>query len=268
MIQRDELTQFLAELYHYEFFQDFCENGLQVEGKEKIEKILFGVSFNLPFLQAALRRGEKPDALIVHHGIFQQGVFKLRGPLKQKIKMLLEHEISLFGIHLPMDAHPQIGHNALLLSAIGAANLEPLDVGFYGENVHRLPLDRIIDIFHEQLHPPDFTSDGQENENRIFSLSSRYGFTVLRNGPDVPRKLAVISGGSSAIFEKAIENGIDTFFGGEIKEKIPALSLETQTNYVNLGHYFSEKPGVLALMKKIKETFAVQTDYIEIPNPV
>lgn len=263
---RDELTQFLAELYHTEFFQDFCENGLQVEGKEKIEKILFGVSFNLPFLQAAIR--EKPDALIVHHGIFQQGVFKLKGPLKQKIKILLEHEVSLFGIHLPMDAHPEIGHNALLLSAIGAANLESLDVGFCGENVQHHSLGRILEIFHEQLHPPDFTPDGQENENRIFSLSGRYGFLVLRNGPAVPRKLAVITGGSSAYYEKAVEKGADTFFGGEIKEKIPSLSLESHTNYVNLGHYFSEKPGVLALMKKIEETFAVQTGYIEIPNPV
>jgi dinuclear metal center YbgI/SA1388 family protein len=268
MIQRDDLNRFLAELYHYEYFEDFCENGLQVEGKEKIEKILLGVSFNLPFLQAALSRGEKPDALIVHHGIFQQGVFKLKGPLKQKIKTLLEHEISLFGIHLPMDAHPEMGHNALLISSIGAANIEPLEVGFRGENVQRHTLDRILEIFHEQLHPPDFTSDGQENENHIFSLSSRCGFTVLRNGPAVPRKLAVITGGSSAYYEKAIEKGVDTFFGGEIKEKIPALSLETHTNYVNLGHYFSEKPGVLALMKKIEDTFDVQTGYIEIPNPV
>jgi dinuclear metal center YbgI/SA1388 family protein len=266
MILRDDLNQFLTELYQYENFNDSCENGLQVEGKERIEKIIFGVSFNLPFLQAALR--EKPDALVVHHGIFQQGVFKLKGPLKQKIKLLLEQEISLFGIHLPMDAHPELGHNALLLSSIGATNIEPLDVGFRGENVQHHSLDKILEIFHEQLHPTNFNSHSRENENPIFSLSSRYGFTVLRNGPLVPRKLAVISGGSSALYEKAIEKGVDTFFGGEIKEKIPALSLETQTNYVNLGHYFSEKPGVLALMKKIKETFSLQTDYIEIPNPV
>ncbi len=266
MILRDELNRFLAGLYHYEHFEDFCENGLQIEGKEKIEKILFGVSFNLPFLQAALQ--EKPDALIVHHGIFQQGVFKLKGPLKQKIKILLEHEISLFGIHLPMDAHPELGHNALVLSSIGVENVEPLDVGFCGENVQRHSLDCILEIFHLQLHPKDFIPDSQENENRIFSLSSRYGFTVLKNGPAVPRKLAVITGGSSAYYEKAVEKGADTFFGGEIKEKIPSLSLETHTNYVNLGHYFSEKPGVLALKKKIEETFDVQTSYIEISNPV
>lgn len=266
MILRDDLNRFLAGLYHYENFDDGCQNGLQVEGKDKIEKILFGVSFNLPFLQAALR--EKPDALIVHHGIFQQGVFKLTGTLKQKIKILLDHDISLFGIHLPMDAHPVFGHNALLLSAIGAGNIEPFNVGFRGENVQGHTLERILEIFHNQLHPSDFNPGSQVNENPIFSLTSRHGFTVLKNGPQVPTQIAIITGGAAAFYEKAIEKGADTFFCGEIKEKIPSISLETHTNYINLGHYFSEKPGVLALKKSIAEKFDVQTAYLEIANPV
>lgn len=265
MILRDDLNRFMADMYNYENFTDSCENGLQIEGKEKIEKIVFGVSFNLPFLQAALQ--EKPDALIVHHGIFQQGVFKLKGPLKQKIKMLLDHEISLFGIHLPMDAHPVLGHNALLLSAIGADNIEPFDIGFSGKNSLRHSLDRILEIFHSQLHLSDI-NPGSGNENPIFSLTTRYGFTVLANGPQVPMKIAIITGGASAFYEKAIGQDVDTFFCGEIKEKIPALSFETHTNYINLGHYFSEKPGVLALKKCLAEKFAVQTTYLEIPNPV
>lgn len=266
MILRDDLNRFLAGMYNYENVTDSCENGLQIEGKDKIEKIVFGVSFNLPFLQAALQ--EKPDALIVHHGIFQQGVFKLKGPLKQKIKMLLDHEISLFGIHLPMDAHPVLGHNARLLSSIGADNVEPLDIGLCGKNIQGYSLDHILEIFHNQLHPTDFIPSGKENENLIFSLTTQYGFTVLANGPQVPIKIAIITGGASAFYEKAIGKGVDTFFCGEIKEKIPALSLETHTNYINLGHYFSEKPGVLALKKCIAEKFDVQTIYLEIPNPV
>ncbi|MCU0286413.1 MAG: Nif3-like dinuclear metal center hexameric protein [Acidobacteria bacterium] len=266
MILRDNLNRFLAGLYNYENFDDHCQNGLQVEGKDKIEKIIFGVSFNQPFLEAALQ--EKPDALIVHHGIFQQGVFKLTGILKQKIKMLLDNDISLFGIHLPMDAHPALGHNALLLSAIGAGNIESFNVGFCGENVQEHPLEYILEIFHQQLHPHDYNYTRKENENSIFALTTPYGFTVLRNGPQVPKKIGIITGGASAYYEKAIEKGVDTFFCGEIKEKIPALSLETHTNYINLGHYFSEKPGILALEKTIAEKFAVQTAYIEIANPV
>lgn len=268
MILRNELEQFLADLYKYENFEDGCENGLQVEGKEKIEKIMFGVSFNLPFLNRAVR--EKPDAIIVHHGIFQQGVFKLKGTLKQKVKMLLEYEISLFGIHLPMDAHPELGHGALLLSAVGAEGIEPFDVGASGINAKGHSLDHILDIFHEQLHPGDFGKDDKEKQYQdpIFSLTKRHGFTILRNGPGIPKRMAVISGGSSGFYEKAVAMGADTYFSGDIKEKIPAISCETKTNFVNLGHYFSEKPGVLVLKKKIEETFDVQTGYIEIPNPI
>jgi len=266
MVLRDELNRFLADLYKYENFEDYCENGLQVEGKEEIEKILFGVSINRPFLGQAIR--EKADAVIVHHGIFQQGVFKLKGTLKQRVKMLLDKNISLFGIHLPMDCHPELGHNALLLSYIGAESIEPIEIGFCGKNVQEYNLDRILEIFHEQLHPKSFLDSDKENENSIFSLSMKHGFTLLENGPAVPKRIAVITGESSGFYEKAIEVGVDTFVGGEIKEKIPSLSYESRTNYINLGHYFSEKPGVLALKKRIEENFDVQTEYIEVPNPV
>jgi len=258
----------METLYNYSNFEDSCQNGLQVEGKDSIEKIIFGVSFNMPFLLKAME--EKPDALIVHHGIFQQGVFKLKGPLKEKIQLLLENGISLFGIHLPMDAHPVLGHNALLLTSIGAGNQEPLDVGFTGRNTGKKSLDEILDTFHHQLHPKGGQSfeSGEKRENSDFFLRVKYGFTILENGPSVPNKIAVMSGGSSGFYEKAIEKGADTFFGGDIKEKIPAISLETHTNFINLGHYYSEKPGVLALMNQITDTFDVSAAYIEIPNPI
>jgi len=266
MISRDELSRFLADLYQYQNFEDYCENGLQVEGKEKIENIVFGVSFNRPFLEKAME--QKPDAIIVHHGIFQQGVFKLTGMLKQRVKMLLDHDISLFGIHLPMDGHPELGHNALLLKAIHAQGIEPLELGFRGKNAKGHNLDRILEIFHRELHPEGFAGDSAGDESSIFSLSKKHGFLVLENGPKVPGTIAVIAGGSSGSYEKAVEKGIDTFFCGDIKEQIPAFSYESRTNFVNLGHYYSEKPGVLALKKHIEDNFDVGTNYIEIPNPV
>ncbi|MGD2091607.1 MAG: Nif3-like dinuclear metal center hexameric protein [Candidatus Aminicenantes bacterium] len=265
MVLRDDLTRFLRDLYQYENFQDYCENGLQVEGKEKIETIVFGVSFNLLFLRQAIENNA--DAIIVHHGIFQQGVFKLTGPLKQKVKMLMDHGISLYGIHLPMDKHPEMGHGALLLSFIGAGEIDPFDLGSRGENTSNYTLDQILGIFHQQLHPEDFVSP-RESKTNIFSLSTKYGFQVLANGPAIPQKIVIMSGGASGFYEKAIEEGADTFFGGDIKERIPAISVETQTNFINLGHYFSEKPGVLALRKLITKKFDIKSEYIEIPNPI
>jgi len=265
MVLRDDLTHFLRDLYQYENFRDYCENGLQVEGKEKIETIVFGVSFNLLVLQQAIEKNA--DAIIVHHGIFQQGAFKLTGTLKQKVKMLLAHGISLYGIHLPMDGHTEIGHGALLLSSINAVGIESFDVGYWGENKKNHSLDQILEIFHKQLHPEDFVSS-QESKINIFSLSTKFGFLVLANGPGIPQKIVIMTGGTSGFYEKAIEMGADTFFGGDIKERIPAISVETQTNFINLGHYFSEKPGVLALKKLITEKFDIRTEYIEIPNPI
>jgi dinuclear metal center YbgI/SA1388 family protein len=265
MLLRDDLTGFLKDLYQYENFQDYCENGLQVEGKEKIETIVFGVSFNLLFLRQAIEKNA--DAIMVHHGIFQQGVFKLTGTLKQKVKMLLDHGISLYGIHLPMDSHLEIGHAALLLSSIGAGGIKPFDVGYWGENTKNHSLEKILEIFHNQLHPEDFVIHQESNSN-LFSLSTKYGFQVLVNGPGIPRKIVIMTGDASGFYEKAIEAGADTFFGGDIKERIPAISTETRTNFVNLGHYYSEKPGVIALQKLITGKFNVKTEYIEIPNPV
>ncbi|MCK5056106.1 MAG: Nif3-like dinuclear metal center hexameric protein [Candidatus Aminicenantes bacterium] len=264
MVLRDELNSYLAELYRFENFEDYCENGLQVEGKEQIEKIVFAVSFNLHLVEKAIE--QKADAIIVHHGIFGKGLFVLTGHKKKKIKMLLEHEISLFGIHLPMDAHPRLGHNALLLAALGAASIEPFGIGFTGENVKKYSLNRILEIFHEQLHDRNF--EEKEIKNGIFSFFKRKGFAVLNNGPEIPGRIALISGAASDLYEKAVENGADTFICGDIKEHIPALSYETGTNFINLGHYYSEKPGVLELMKHIRENFAVETEYVEIPNPV
>jgi dinuclear metal center YbgI/SA1388 family protein len=268
MITRDELTGFLADLYQYQNFKDFCENGLQVEGKDNIERIVFGVSFNQPFLENALKL--KPDALILHHGIFQEGVFKLRSPLKQKIKTLLEHDISLYGIHLPMDAHPEVGHNALLLEIIEAENIEPFELGFKGENIKGHSLDYILRLFHEQLHQEGMMESVRDEEaaGSLFNLSCKYGFSVLRNGPEIPENIAIISGGSSGFYEKAVDVGMDTFFGGDIKEHIPSFSLETQTNFVNLGHYYSEKPGIQALQELINEKFEVETHFLEVPNPI
>jgi dinuclear metal center YbgI/SA1388 family protein len=266
MVLRDDLTAFLADLYRFRDFEDACENGLQVEGKDKIEKILFGVSFNLPLLEKAIEK--KADAVIVHHGVFQQGVFKLKGPLKNKIKILLIHDISLFGIHLPMDGHPECGHNALLLKSIEAENIEPFNVGFRGVNTKGYSLDKILDTLHHELRTPHFNPVEPDMEISFFPISMKYGFHVLSNGPEIPKKIAVVTGESSDLYETAVDNGVDTYFCGAIKERTLAFSNETRTNFINLGHYYSEKPGVLALMKSIGNKFDVQTEYIEIPNPV
>ncbi len=269
MAELSELEAFLNETYKFENFDDYCVNGLVVEGKRKIKKMGFGVSFNAPFLERSINSG--CDAILVHHGIFQKRFFTLKGIEKNKVKKLLNNDISLFGIHLPMDAHPQIGHNALLMKSIGAEITEPLKWGFFGKNKEGKSIKSIIDILHEFLHPEDFTLNTSEIETvpvglNEFNLNYRSGFMLLENGPEVPDNIFIASGGSTDLYEEAVAVGADTFICGEIKEHIPAISLETGTNFINLGHYYSERPGIIALMNLIKEKFNVDVEFIEVPN--
>ena len=159
---RTELEQFLEDTFQYGNFEDYCKNGLQVEGKESIRKIVFGVSLNLPLLEKATTF--HTDAIIVHHGFFGKDFFRLKGVMKNKIKLLLHHDISLFGIHLPLDAHREYGNNAQLFSYIGGEIIEPYDVGFIGENREQHSLSQLLDIFHQKLHPAHYedTSDGNK----------------------------------------------------------------------------------------------------------
>lgn len=266
MVKLSILNEFIKETYNVEQFEDYCFNGIQVEGKEEINTIIFGVSFNKEFLKKAI--SYKADAIIVHHGIFGKNFFSLKGVLKDKVKILLDNGISLIGIHLPMDAHPEYGHNAQLFKYIDAKILESFSVGFIGGNSSKKSIEDILDIFHEKLHFDNkkYYEKFEIQKNNVFNIKTKYGFQILQNGPMVPEKIAIISGGSSSYYEKAIELGVDTFICGEIKEQVPAISKETKTNFINIGHNNSEKPGVIKLMEIINSKFNVETKFINIDN--
>lgn len=271
MVNRDVLEQYLADLYQFDKFEDYAHNGIQVEGREQIENVVFGVSFNRPLLDAAIER--EADAIIVHHGFFGRDHFVLKAHRKEAVRMLLLHNINLIGIHLPMDAHPELGHNALLLEALKAEMSQPLNVGFLGLNSAGLSVEQILDRYDEMLHPEREGEEGRKSMphglmNDDFSYFQRYGFSVLKNGPDIPHKIAVISGGGASDYEQAIFMGVDTFICGEMKEHIPALSLESETNFINLGHYYSETPGIRKLLQRLQGEFKINGEYVEIANVI
>lgn len=267
MILRDDLDQWLRRFYQTDDFEDYCHNGLQVEGRREIRRIVLSVSLNGLLLEAAV--GHKADAIIVHHGFFGRDLFRLTGVRLRWVATLLKNGISLFGIHLPMDAHPLAGHNALMTDWMGGSSPEPLGPGFLSENAARASLDQLLDRLSKHL-------PGQQVENtavaghdeRGFRLEKRHGFLVLANGPDVPLRLAVVSGGSADLYESAVSRGADAFFCGEIKEPTPALSRETRTHFINLGHYRSETPGIRALQGKLIAELQLDAQFVDIPNPV
>lgn len=267
---RTELEQFLAETFQYHNFDDFCKNGLQVEGKEEIRKIAFGVSFNVPFLEQAIAR--QIDAIVVHHGFFGKDFFSVIGPKKQRLRGLFEHEISLFGIHLPLDTHPEYGNNVQLFAYLDADIIEPYAVGFIGKNSQQYTVSQMLDIFHQKLHPPSFISpsEGKNSSLSVLMPTQQHGFLAYENGPEIPETIAIISGGSEWRYRKGevMDKGIDTFICGSVSEAVPAISYETQTNFINIGHYWSEKAGPLALQAAIDREFDVETVFLEVENIV
>lgn len=266
LLSRDELDKWLRDFFRVDTFEDYCHNGLQVEGAAEIRKVILGVSLNGLLLRAAIEAGA--DAVVVHHGFFGKEFFRLTGIRRKWAAILIQHNISLFGVHLPMDAHPVAGHNARLLKWMGAGSPEPLGPGFIAENTAGLGLDGLLERLERHLPnpgtpPPPTRHPGAET----FNMEWRRGFQVLANGPEIPRVLAVISGGSSGMYETAVSRGVEAFFCGEIKEPVPAISRETATHFINLGHYRSEIPGILALRDELTSRFGLDARFADIPNP-
>jgi putative NIF3 family GTP cyclohydrolase 1 type 2 len=226
----------------------------------------------MPLLERAI--AVQADSIIVHHGIFGKNFFRVTGRLKEKVHALLSHDISLFGIHLPMDAHKQLGNNAQLLSYLGAEILEELDVGFIAQNSAKHRLSEIVEIFHQKLQrreshvsPADRPS---ESLNTLLHPRLTYGFLCYPYGPERPERLAIVSGGSSRLFrsEELERQHIDTFICGSVDESTAAIAYESHMNFLNIGHYWSEKAGPLALQAAIEEKFDVETRFIDVENMV
>lgn len=248
MAKRNEIIQYMNEILTPENFNDYCVNGLQVEGKPDIEKIALGVSVSERMFKAAL--AEKADMILVHHGLFWRSdphPLHLTGLLYRRLKLLMDAKINLVGYHLPLDAHPEIGNNAQILKNLGMTQLEAVDVGFLGE----LPRAMDFHAFHQRVD--------EKLDTRAF---------VLPYGPSRIQKALVISGGSSPEFELAANYDAEVFIGGDIRENVVRSVEEVGINFINAGHYNTEKFGIQALGARIQEKFDIPCAFIDIPNPV
>lgn len=251
MIKRSELENYLNTYLNCDQFNDIGPNGLQVAGRESIQKIITGVSAGVELFQRAIE--QKADALIVHHGIiwnFERPVYK--GGYKNRVKLLLENDISLFGLHLPLDAHPQVGNNAEIARLLGVTDPEPFGeyngsyVGMKGQ-LPDVPVQEVLDRIKENVNPE--------------ALSFLYG-------PDKINKIGIISGGAQKSVSQAVEAELDLFITGEASEHILNYVKEEHIHFVSAGHYATERFGVLALGRHLTEKFNLDVEFIDIPNPV
>jgi len=246
--KRNVIVEYLSEYLKAKDFEDYCHNGLQIEGKENISKIVAGVSLSQRLIKEAIKK--KADMLIVHHGLFLNDVpspLQLKGLIKERVKMILRDNISLIGYHLPLDAHPKIGNNISLARLFGIKKCKPVNVGFAGK------LDREIDFV-------DFV----KLVDRKLGVKS----FVLSYGKRKVKRVAVISGGSSPDFEEVFNAGADVFVGGDIRESEVRKMEEVGINYINAGHYNTEKLGIQNLGKLIEKKFKIRAEFVDVPNEV
>ena len=234
-------------------FDDYGPNGLQVPGAPDVETVATGVSAHLELFERAA--AERAQLLVVHHGIFWgAGTSVVDAQLKRRLQALFDADIGLAAYHLPLDAHRQLGNNALLARALGAEAIEPFAL-HRGEPIG----------FVAQLD-----GDGIELRTlveRVHAVVERKPL-VFDSGPRRIARVAIVSGGGSDFIADAAAGGADAFLTGEPTERVMAHARELGLHYLAAGHYATETFGVRALGEHIAERFGVRHVFLDVPNPI
>lgn len=250
MVACEEITKFLDVYLNAAQIPDASRNGLQVQGYDRVSKIAFGVSASLELFRKAKIAGA--DMIVVHHGLLWGKEEPLTGLFRDRVAFLLQHNLTLLGYHLPLDMHPVSGHNALLTKALGAQAVQPfgnyhgLDIGFKGK-LNAVPLAQAVQTL------------------EAFCGAKA---TVLAYGSQTINSVGIVSGGAYSLLPQAIAQKLDLYVTGVLDEPAQEWCREGKINCVALGHYNSEKPGVLALQELVAKHFGVQTEFIDIANPI
>jgi dinuclear metal center YbgI/SA1388 family protein len=250
MVTLQDLSQYLQQLLSPADFADYCINGLQVEGKGEIKKIAFAVSASLAVIEEAVKR--EADALIVHHGIFwNKDPYVVIGTRKEKLALLLKHGISLLAYHLPLDAHPKLGNNWKAAFDLGLEDLNPFALS--GKTAIGVK-GRMAPISTEAFQK---------------KLEAYYGHPahVALGGKKEIRSAAIISGGAHRYIDEAADEMLDCFITGSFDEPIWDIAHERRINFFALGHYSTERVGVIALMAHLHKLFSIPGEFIDLFNP-
>ena len=251
MLTLSELTTYTDRFLRISEFADFCPNGLQVEGKENINKIASGVSASLSFIEQAHAWGA--DCLLVHHGYFWKNErSQVIGMKRRRLKALLEADINLLAYHLPLDAHPVVGNNAQLAQRLGILNLEPL------QKTKKSPIGN-VGMLAKPQNIGDFVNKCSE------TLSRKP--THINSGPEQVQKIAWCTGGAQSMIEDAVDRGADVYLTGEISEQTVHIARECGLHFISAGHHATERYGVLALGDHLAEKFNLQHQFFDVDNP-
>jgi dinuclear metal center YbgI/SA1388 family protein len=245
MARRDEIIAFANELLDLDAFRDYGPQGLQVVGADEVSRVVCSVSSSLELFERAA--AAEAQLVIVHHGLLwdnEPRVIDRR--VRRRLETLFEADISLAGYHLALDAHPEIGNNALLARELGVDVEEPfLEWGLGGRVA--TTLDDFLALVRAKINP----------EPLVFAA-----------GPEELGRVAIVSGGAARYLPEAAAEGYDLYLTGEAAEPSQALARELEITLVAAGHHATEKLGVQALTEKIADRFGLEWEFIDVPNPV
>lgn len=245
-MQRDELIAYIDTLLEVDVYKDYAPNGLQVEGRAEIKKIVTGVTACQALIDAAIEK--QADAILVHHGYFWKSEPQQIIGFKQKrIKSLLQNDINLLGYHLPLDGHPELGNNAQLGKLWEIEVIEQDGLLFTGK-------------FKAPVAVEEFYA-------KVASTLKREPLW-LKGGAEMISQISWCSGGAQGYIDRAIDKGSDLYISGEVSEQTTHLARECRIHYFAAGHHATETHGVYALGEHLKEKFALDVEFIDIPNPV
>jgi dinuclear metal center YbgI/SA1388 family protein len=245
---RDEIVAFLDELLEVGSFSDYGPNGLQVHGAEEVSLVVTGVSAQRELFERAAEAGA--DLVLCHHGLFWDKQPRTVGPaMKERLRALFDADMSLAAYHLPLDAHPEVGNNALICAALGLEAGERFaeGLGFIGRSADGIPFGEL--------------------RERCASVFGQEPF-VWDSGPETVHRVGVLSGGAPGYFADAIARGVDAFVTGETGEPVMAEARENGVHFIAGGHYATETFGVRRLGELLAERFSVEHRFVDIPNPI
>lgn len=251
MTHRQDLLQAFDTLLAPERFKDYGPNGLQVEGRATVRRIVSGVTASRALIEAAVQRGA--DAIFVHHGLFWRGQDgRVTGWMKQRLALLLAHDINLYAYHLPLDAHPELGNNAQLgrqLGLVAQGRFGEQDLGFVGGRADGSAF-----------------ADSAELAAHVRQALGR-DVTCVPGAEGPLRRIAWCTGGAQSYFEAAIAAGAQAFLTGEISEPQAHYARECGVTFLACGHHATERYGAPAVAGHVARELGLEHEFIDVDNP-
>ena len=246
-----ELERLLNEKLSTDRINDYAPNGLQVEGKSEIKKIITGVTASQALIDYAV--AQQADALLVHHGYFWKSENPcIRGMKGKRIKTLLVNDINLYGYHLPLDVHPELGNNAKLAQLLGISDLQPLENSSTSIPVWGMLKDPVT---------------AEEFAHRIEQVLHRKPLICTENGPHLIRKIGICTGGGQGYIDLAAAQGCDAFITGEVSEQTIHSAREQGIHFFAAGHHATERYGIKALGEWLAAEYGLDVEFKDIDNP-